>query len=152
MDFGIVICALAGGMYGYKRGIVSIMIKPIGRLFKLGASVLLCVPTSEFLLLPIMQMGISPLAARFTSIAVSFALILILGSRLISMISGVLTAAFNVGLIGKFNRIIGAMLTFSFSIVFILLFITIYGKINSSFDGGIVYRFLCRICDGIGNK
>lgn len=152
IDLCIVAFAYAGIVYGYRKGILALIIKPAGKAFRLGASVMLCVPASKFLVFPIVQRGVSPAFAKIVAIVLTFILIMTLGGVIISLLSDVLLTAFDIGLLGRLNRALGALFTFCLSFGFILLFATLLQRIDPTYGGGMIFRTLCRLCDGMEYK
>lgn len=143
----IVLCAIivAGGLYGYKKGVVALAIKPLNRIAGVGLSAIACMPLSEIIATKVTGGILNPLMLRAFSILASFFLVLILGGWILSLVAGIITSIFDIGILGMMNHTVGALAAIAISIVFVWL-LAILGKwINPEFSGGPIYGLLVSI-------
>lgn len=160
IDFAVEIIILGiivlSGMYGYRKGFVSLALKPVKSALKIGASLMFCLPLSELIcihfVMPIMadKAGVLLIPIRrVLSVILSFLILMAFGGFVVSGVSNLLVSFFSIGMLGKANRIVGlffsACLGVIASWVFCMLFDLISDKSGSDFIGGPIFRLFISI-------
>ena len=142
VDLLIGVIILAGGIYGYLKGIVLLTLKPLRKIFRFGASMIFCMPASKLLIIPITANMGESILADLISVILSFFLIMTTSGWLLSVISGLVCGLFNIGILGKCNRIIGSVSTIIITVAVIWIFTLSFARINPDFIGGPVFRII----------
>ena len=156
MDLIIFTALLLGGLYGFQKGFVALAIKPIRRVVRVGMTFGLCLPVSELIYLYL----VNPLILRklkyhtqfigqIIAIVISFLILTIFGGFILSVISKLLTSLFDIGVLGRVNRILGLICTTV--ICFVVIWIGCYAFENAekgdmwNFSGGPIYKLFVSI-------
>lgn len=147
---------ILSGMYGYRKGFVSLALKPVKSALKIGASLMFCLPLSELIcfhfVMPIMadKAGIllTPIS-RILSVILSFLLLITFGGFVVSGVANLLVSFFSIGMLGKANRIVGLLFSACLGIIaswiFCVMFDHISDKSGFDFIGGPIFRLFISI-------
>jgi hypothetical protein len=147
-DVAIAVILMAGGFYGYKKGLVDILFKPLKSTVRLFAAVSLCFPMGNLVVAPIISpvvsAGINPSLAEFVtgaiSVLIAFTLIMTFGGLIISSISGAFSSLFEIGILGKINSVAGLIFTSGLTFVTLSFIVSVF--VSENFLGGPLFRLI----------